>query len=134
MNFFILKIKGLKDSGKSSNMTNMSPQFDSEKWEKILKVKLCKGNEFKVLKSIHNIHLPRYILDFKARIILGKTQFNSQLAHWTNEYTSQACYMCQLNGDFEPATLVHMLYECPKAQNTIQYICNEFTLKKCKII
>ena len=76
------------------------------------------------------MHLPRYILDFKAIIILGKTQFNSQLAHWTNEYTYHACYMCQLKGDFEPATLIHMLYDCSMAQKTIQYICNEFTLQK----
>ena len=37
--------------------------------------------------------------------------------------------MCQLEGDYEPATLFHTLYKCPKAQSTIQYICNEFTLQ-----
>ena len=37
--------------------------------------------------------------------------------------------MCQLEGDYEPATLLHTLYKCPHAQRTIQYICNEFTLQ-----
>ena len=60
-------------------------------------------------------------------LTLGKTQFNDQLAHWTNEYISQACYMCQLEGDYEPASLIHTLYKCPKAQNTIRYICTELT-------
>ena len=91
------------------------PQFESEKWEKILKTKFCKGKEREILKSIQNTYLPRYILDFKARLILGKTQSNSQLAQWTNEYTSLACFMCHLNGYFEIATLMHTLYECPKA-------------------
>ena len=38
--------------------------------------------------------------------------------------------MCQFNGDFELATLMHTLYECPKAQNTIDYICHELNLQK----
>ena len=97
---------------------------------KLLKTKFCKGKEREILKSIQNTNLPRYILDFKARLILGKTKSNSQLAHWTNEYTSQACFMCQFNGDFELATLMHTLYECPKAQNTIDYICQELNLQK----
>ena len=56
---------------------------------------------------------------------LGKTQFNDQLAHWTKEYTSQACYMCQLEGEYEPASLIHTLYTYPKAQKTIKYIFTE---------
>ena len=62
--------------------------------------------------------------------MLGKTQCNAQLAHWATEYTSQACYMCQLGDEFEPSTLIHTLYECPKAQRTMQYICKEFTLQE----
>ena len=69
-----------------------------------------------------------YILDFKARLILGKTQSNSQLAHWTNENISQACFMCQQRGDFEIATLAHTFFECPGAKSTIDYICNTLCL------
>ena len=35
--------------------------------------------------------------------------------------------MCQLEGDYEPASLIHTLYTCPKAQRTIKYICTELT-------
>ena len=89
---------------------------------------------FDTEKSIQNCHLPRYIAVFKASIILGKLQFNSQLAHWTNEYTSQACYVCQLNGDFEPATLLHTLYECPRAKQLLNTFAMNLIYKKCKII
>ena len=97
---------------------------------KILKVRVCKGKEKEILKSIQNLYIPRHILDFKARLILGKTQSNSQLAHWTNENISQACFMCQQRGDFELATLAHTLFECPRAKITINYICNTFCLPK----
>ena len=106
------------------------PSFDSEKWEKILKVKFCDGKGKETLKSIQNPHIPRYILDFKARLILGKTQSNSQLAFWTPEYTSQACFMCQNRGDFAIATLLHTLYECPTSKLTIEYICEKFNFPK----
>ena len=33
--------------------------------------------------------------------------------------------MCQLEGDYEPASLLHTLYKCHKAQRVIQYICTE---------
>ena len=59
-----------------------------------------------------------------------KIQFNYQLAHWSTEYTSQACYMCQLEGDYEPASLLYTLYKYPMAQRTIQYICTELTLQE----
>ena len=111
-------------------MTIMNPLILTLKNGETLKIKLCKGKEREILKSIQNTYLPRYILDFKARLILGKTQANSQLAHWTNEYTSQACFMCQYNGDFEIATLMHTLYECPKSRNTIDYICKVLNLQK----
>ena len=106
------------------------PSFDSEKWEKILKVKFCEGKGKETLKSIQNKHIPRYILDFKARLILGKTQSQSQLAYWTTEYTSQACFMCQNKGEFAIATLLHTLYECPTSKNTIEYICEKFNFPK----
>ena len=112
----------------------LPPNFESEKWEKILKVKFCKGKEKEILKSIQNTYLPRYILDFKARLILGKTQSNSQLVHWANKYTSQACFMCQSRGDFELATLAHTLFECPRSQNTIDHICSAFSLPKNVVI
>ena len=90
--------KGSQRFRKYLNMTNMyPPNLTQKNVKKILKIKLCKGNEVEVLKSIQNIHLPRYILDFKARIILGKTQFNSQLEHWTNAYTSQANWVVILS-------------------------------------
>ena len=35
--------------------------------------------------------------------------------------------MCQQIGDYEPVTLLHTLYKCPKAQGTIKYICQKLT-------
>ena len=125
------KYKGSQRFRKIFKYNNYTPpQFDSEKWEKILKIKFCKGKEKEILKSIQNTHIPRYILDFKARLILGKTQANSQLAFWTTEYTSQACYMCQNKGEFAIATLLHTLYECPTSKKTIEYICNKLNFPK----
>ena len=35
--------------------------------------------------------------------------------------------MCQQEGDYEPASLIHTLYKCPNAQSIIKYICKELT-------
>ena len=103
------------------------PNFDSKKWEKLIRIKLCQGDELEVLKVIKSKYVQWGVLDFKTRTILGKTQFNDQLAHWTKEYISQACYMCQQVGDYEHASLIHTLFKCPKAQITVKYKCNELT-------
>ena len=69
-------------------ITTTPPNFDSKKWEKLLKINLCQGDKLEALKVIQNKYLPRDILDFKARIILGKTQFNDEIAHWTKKYST----------------------------------------------
>ena len=66
-------------------------------------------------------------MDFKTRLILGKTQFNASLAHWTNDNVSQNCKSFMEYGDYESATLLHMLYTCPTANAIICYICDNLT-------
>ena len=35
-----------------------------------------------------------------------------------------------MKGDYEPPSLLHTLYKCPKAPRTTQYICIELTLQE----
>ena len=86
------KIKGSQIFRKIFKYDNYNPPiFDSKKMDekKLIRIKLCQGDELEALKAIQNKFLPRKVLNFKARIILGKTQFNDQCAQWTKEYISQ---------------------------------------------
>ena len=87
--------------------------------------KLCQGDILEAYKYIQNKCFPGQILDCKARLIYGKTKFNAQIAHWWDEYVSQNCVMCTFHGDYEPATLLHILYKCITAQGIIRYICKK---------
>ena len=65
---------------------------------------------------------PRQLLDFKARLLLGKTQFGKTLAKWTNENISQGCKVCLSKGDFQYDDLSHRLITCPTSNTIVEYI------------
>ena len=63
----------------------------------------------------------RQLLDFKARLMLRKTQFPNTIAKWSAE-VSPNCKACTVRGDFQVADLRHTLFECPTAQRIIEHI------------
>ena len=63
----------------------------------------------------------RQLLDFKARILLRKTQFPNQLNKWLPE-VSPYCKACMDKGDHQIADFKHTLFECPNRCSIIEYI------------
>ena len=72
-------------------------------------------------KNMHSKIIPNDAKDYKIRAILGKTQFMTQLKHWTN--VDEACYRCGQPEDFK-----HGVYNCSKAINLYKYIFNNIKL------
>ena len=75
---------------------------------------------------------PRHLPDFKARLLLGKTQFGKTLAKWSPLHVSQGCKVCLRQGHFEYDDLNHRLLECPTAKIIINHI--QTTLTKQNIV
>ena len=63
----------------------------------------------------------RQLLDFKARLLLRKTQFPNQIAKWSPE-VSPYCKACTDKGDHQIADLKHTLFDCPTTQGIIEHI------------
>ena len=63
----------------------------------------------------------RQLLDFKARLMLRKTQFPNTIAKWSPE-VSPNCIACTERGDHQIADLRHTLFECPTTQRIIKHI------------
>ena len=67
-----------------------TPIYNIEVWRKKLNTdEICQGEVRNAYKLLQNKYLPRQLLDFKARIVMGKTQFNYTLSKWTKENISQ---------------------------------------------
>ena len=66
------------------------------------------------------------LLDFKARLILEKTQFLNTIAKWSID-VFPGCKLCTAWGDFQIADLKHTLFECPTSQGIIEYIWANLT-------
>ena len=97
-------------------------------WGEKLKTKnVCQGEIRNAYKGFQNKYLPRSLLDFKARLILGKTQFNNSLAHWVGENKSQNCIWCVRHGDYAPSDFIHTLYTYSTAQAVLQHIRKNLT-------
>ena len=64
--------------------TTHPPKYNAKKWEQIPGVQICDGDVLEAYKSIQNKFLHKQILDYKAKLIFGKTWINCQLAHWSN--------------------------------------------------
>ena len=72
-------------------------------------------------KNMHSKIIQNDAKDYKIRAILGKTQFNTQLKHWTD--VEESCYRCGQPEDFK-----HGVYNCTEALNLYKYIFNKFKL------
>ena len=65
---------------------------------------------------------PKQLLDFKVRLLLGKTQFGKTLAKWSSQEVSQGCKVCQRQGHFEYDDLSHRILNCPRSVSIINHI------------
>ena len=73
------------------------------------------------LQNMHSRIIPNDAKDYKIRAILGKTQFNTQLKHWTD--VDEACYRCGQPEDFK-----HGVYKCNKAINLYKHVFSKIKL------
>ena len=88
---------------------------------------ICQGEVRNAYKSIQNKYLPRQLLDFKARLVLGKTQFNHSLSKWTSDNISPYCGSCMEKGIHVYADMLHTLYACPVSLSIHEYIRKNLT-------
>ena len=72
-------------------------------------------------QSMQTKEFSRQILDFKARLLLRKTQFPNMLHKWKPE-VSQYCQACLDKGDHQIADFKHILFECPIRLCIIEHI------------
>ena len=105
-----------------------TPIYNIEVWRKKLNTdEICQGEVRNAYKLLQNKYLPRQLLDFKARIVMGKTQFNYTLSKWTKENISPYCQTCITRGINAHADMLHTLYACPRALSIHEYIRKNLT-------
>ena len=88
----------------------------SKRWNKRLSINTISESLIKhSLKLIYNKCIPHKYGDLKARITLGKTQFNNQLAHHKGHERDKFCDHCKKdNAENTPTEDVeHVLFTCP---------------------
>ena len=64
-------------------------------------------------RNMQTKYFPKQLLDFKARLLLGKTQFGKALAKWSLQGVSQGCKICHRHGNFYYDDLNHRIITCP---------------------
>ena len=80
------------------------------------------------LRLIYNRWIPHKYGDLKARIILGKTQFNSQLAHYKANERDKFCDHCR-ETILEPEDINHALFSCPFVNPLFKQTFESLSLK-----
>ena len=73
------------------------------------------------MKNMHSKIIPNDAKDYKFRALMGKTQFNNQLKHWTD--VDEACHLCG-----EPEDFKHGVFHCGKSGNIYKYIFDKLKL------
>ena len=73
------------------------------------------------MKNMHSKIIPNDAKDYKFRALMGKTQFNNQLKHWTD--VDEACHLCG-----EPEDFKHGVFHCGKSGNIFKYIFDRLKL------
>ena len=64
-----------------------TPSFDTEKWEKILNIKLCEGQGRETLKSIQNKYIPRCVnVCILSHIKLGYNPIDNEYSQNERKY------------------------------------------------
>ena len=105
------------------------------RWNKRLNTLSVNDNLVKLgLKMIYNRWIPHKYGDTKARIMLGKTQFNNQLAHYKGNERVKYCDHCSnLRGSEDPDLPVedikHALLYCPSVSPIYEHTFEALTIK-----
>ena len=86
------------------------------------------------LKLIYNRWIPHKYGDSKARIMLGKTQFNNQLAHHKRNERDKFCDHCKNNEgnedlNFQVEDIEHALLLCPSVNPIYSHTFEALNLK-----
>ena len=101
-----------------------------EKWQTRFDTKkICQSEAQNCYRGFQTKAFPRNMLDFKARLILGKSQFGKSLSKWDQE-VSPFCIYCTKKGTPSDATMFHVLYECPHVNSIHSFIARNLTLQK----
>ena len=72
----------------------------------------------------------RQLLDFRTRLLMGKTHFGKTLAKWSHDNISQGCKVCLKQGYFYFDEILHRLNSCPCSDSIIQHIKRTLTKQK----
>ena len=101
--------------------------FPIEQWKVTLNTnRVCESEVQMGYQSMQTKEFSRQLLDFKARILLRKTQFPNQINKWSPD-VSPYCKFCMDKGDHQTADLKHTLFECPNRLTIIEYIRENLT-------
>ena len=59
-----------------NNKSKVKVNYNKDKWIKLLKTnRICTSEILSGYRNMHTRYFPRQLLDFKTRLLLGKTQF-----------------------------------------------------------
>ena len=95
---------------------------DNAKWETIFDTPICQSITVQALTNLNCKFLNNEILDMKARLLLGKTQFYSQICKWDKGVSSRCKGCFNVNKQTTPETLKHCLFDCPIISGIIKNI------------
>ena len=126
--------KGLKIFRKVFNyIYKVKINYNKDRWISILKTnRICESEILAGYRNMQTRNFPRQLLDFKTRLLMGKTQFGKTLAKWSPLNVSQGCKVCLRQGHFHYDDLSHRLLTCPTSKIIIKHI--QVTLTKQKFV
>ena len=124
--------KGSKAFRKILNShSKIKVDYNLNKWiDKLGTDKLCTSEVLAGYRNMQAKNFPRQLLDFKARLLLGKTQFGKTIAKWSSQNVSQGCKFCLRQGHFAYDDFKHRLIDCPTTKQITRHIREKLTKQK----
>ena len=93
---------------------------------------ICESEIQSGYRNMQTKYFPKQLLDFKSRLLLGKTQFGKTLTKWSPQNVSQGFKVCLRQGHFNYDDLSNRIFTCPLSKNIINHI--QATLTKQKLV
>ena len=112
---FIKTNKGSKFVRKIFNYkSKVRINYNKDRWTNMLKTNIiCESEIIAGYRNMQTRYFPKQLLDFKTRLLMGKTQFGKTLAKWSPLNVSQGCKVYLRQGNFYYDDLSHRLLTCP---------------------
>jgi hypothetical protein len=111
-----------------SKSNNFKSMVDIGHWQTKLDTDIVSARQIKnCFKGLVSKFIPNDCLDYKARAIHGKTQWNSNLVH-TGRSLNKWCSRCLERGWEYKEDFKHAVYECPSIQFLLWDIVQHFNI------